>query len=60
MSYVSQNKNSDKDFLGYFLGLFMAHKLLEKYRARIDANSVKGKGTTFVITIPRNGGEINE
>jgi len=42
------------------LGLFMAHKLLEKYRARIDVNSVKGKGTTFVMTIPRNGGEINE
>ena len=41
------------------LGLFMAHKLLEKYRAKIDVNSEKGMGTTFVITIPRNRRETN-
>jgi len=43
---------SSKGKRGTGLGLFIARKIVQQHRGTIHVRSEKGKGTTFVITIP--------
>jgi len=37
---------------GTGLGLFISYGIIEKHRGKIEVNSVEGKGTDFIISIP--------
>lgn len=38
---------------GYGLGLAIAHEIIERHKGTITAESVMGKGSTFIIFLPR-------
>jgi signal transduction histidine kinase len=38
---------------GTGLGLSVVYSIIEKHQARIDIDSEVGKGTTFIITLPK-------
>lgn len=37
---------------GTGLGLSISHGIIEKHRGEVEVNSVEGKGSEFVITLP--------
>ena len=42
---------------GVGLGLAVGHEIIEKHGGRIDVESKVGKGTTFTVSLPGQGGE---
>lgn len=44
---------------GTGLGLAITHGIVEQHGGVIKALSEPGKGTTFIITLPRNGGDLD-
>jgi two-component system, NtrC family, sensor kinase len=43
---------------GVGLGLAVSHSIVERHRGRIAVQSETGRGTTFTITLPLNGHEL--
>jgi signal transduction histidine kinase len=41
---------------GTGLGLAIVHNIVESHRGTIEARSVVGRGTTFMLSFPRAGG----
>jgi len=58
--YGISEENKNKIFELYFttrpegngLGLSIAHKIIEQHKGNIEVNSIAGKGTEFIISIP--------
>ena len=40
------------------LGLAVSQNIIEGHRGRVDVHSEVGKGTTFTVTLPAEGGEV--
>jgi len=45
---------------GTGLGLSICRKILERMNGRIDVRSIEGEGTTFVVTLPTEGRNVQE
>ena len=55
-SFVQENQEIVKKYGGTGLGLAIVKRLLDYLNGRIELNSVKGKGTTAIISLPLNNG----
>jgi len=45
---------------GVGLGLAVAHEIIERHGGRIEVESKEGKGTTFTVSLPGQGGEASQ
>ena len=50
--FAQENSSARSSYTGTGLGLAIVKELVEKMGGTIDLSSVKGEGTTFVITLP--------
>ena len=44
----------EQTFPGFGIGLFIANEIIERHQGRITVESEKGKGSSFIITLPLN------
>lgn len=49
--YQVNNSRSDTDSFG--LGLFMVKRIVELHKGSVEVSSVEGKGSVFIVTLPR-------
>ena len=52
--YRADSARSGSDRTGYGLGLAIARKIVDLHKGSISATSVVGKGSTFIVRLPRN------
>lgn len=50
-------KHKSNTYNGTGLGLFIAHKIMQEHGGTIEVQSQPDQGTTFVLTLPPNGGQ---
>lgn len=48
-------KHLSEEHEGTGLGLAIAHQIIQEHRGKIEVQSVKGRGTTFFVTLPSAG-----
>lgn len=53
--FVQEDIRVNRAFEGTGLGLAIAHRLAAQMGGRLDAQSVRGEGSTFVLTLPEAG-----
>lgn len=45
---------------GTGLGLYLVQEIVTAHGGQVTVESVEGHGTTFTLTLPRDGGEVAE
>lgn len=58
--FTQEHKSSRTKYTGSGLGMSITKSIVDKMGGEISAQSVKGEGTTFVVTIPLKIGESND
>jgi PAS domain S-box-containing protein len=54
--YRAEGKR-EQTFPGFGIGLFIASEIIQRHGGKIEVESEKGKGSTFIVTLPTNPGK---
>lgn len=52
-------KHLSQEHEGTGLGLAIAHQIIQEHQGQIEVQSVKGRGTTFFVNLPRSESQIS-